>query len=150
MPQSLSNVFVHIVYSTKKRQRWLTDEICFELYPYISTILKNSNCHPYEVGGMADHVHILCTLPKTTTISDLIKEIKISTSKLIKSKNDKYNDFFWQHGYGVFSISPSHLNIVRSYIIHQSDHHKKITFEDELRKLLNKYFIKYDEKYLWD
>ena len=104
----------------------------------------------YEIGGVANHIHILCALSKTITASDLIQEIKISSSKLLKTKGSELENFFWQNGYGIFSISPGHLNLVRSYIAGQAKHHKVITFEDELRKLLNKYNVKYDEKYLWD
>jgi putative transposase len=150
MSQSLSKILVHIVFSTKKRQSWLTNEINDELFPYIAKVIKNNKCYAYEIGGVTDHIHILCSLAKTVTASALIEEIKTTTSRLIKTKNETLKPFFWQHGYGIFSISPAHLNIVRSYILGQAEHHKKITFEDELRTLLKKYNIEYDERYLWD
>ena len=151
MTQSLSNILVHIVFSTKQRTSWLNPEICAELYPYIAQILKTKNTHPYRIGGTADHIHILCRLVKTISISALIEEIKTSTSKWIKTKkNFDLNDFHWQNGYGVFSISPGHLDIVTTYIANQLEHHKKTTFQEEFLLLLKKYKINYNEKYLWN
>ena len=150
MPQSLTNILVHLVFSTKKRQNYLDDEICGKLYPYIFGILKNNNCECIKIGGIANHVHILCALARTICISDLIEKIKSNTSKWLKKKDNSLTDFQWQKGYGAFSISPAHLQIVSNYIDHQHTHHQQTTFEDEIRILLKKYNIRYDERYLWD
>lgn len=147
MSQSLANIFVHIVFSTKQRQPYLNTEIDNNLYEYLAGILKNKNCHPYQIGGTSDHIHILCSQAKNITLSTLIEQLKTSSSKWIKTK---INNFYWQNGYGAFSISPGHLNAVKLYIANQFEHHRKISFQDEMRNLLNKYGIEYNEKYLWD
>ncbi|MBN2603417.1 MAG: IS200/IS605 family transposase [Candidatus Thermoplasmatota archaeon] len=150
MSQSLSNVLTHIVFSTKKRQSWLHKEICKELYPYINTILKNNACHVYQIGGMTDHIHIVCALGKTISISKLIEEIKKSTSKWIKTKDKKFADFYWQNGYGIFSISTTHLQALKFYVANQEKHHKTKSFQDEFIRLLQKNDIAYNAQYLWD
>jgi len=150
MPQSLTNILVHLVFGTKKRENYLTNEVCHRLYPYISSILKSSNCECIKIGGIENHIHILCALAKTTSISDLIEKIKSSTSKWIKTNDESFAHFRWQKGYGAFSISPAHLQIVNKYINNQSAHHKQTTFEDEFRALLKKYNVQHDERYLWD
>jgi len=150
MPQSVTNILVHIVFSTKKRQNYLDAEHCCKLYPYISGILKNHNCECIRIGGIENHIHILCALAKTISISDLIEKIKSNSSKWIKTNDESFIGFQWQKGYGAFSISPAHVQVVSNYINHQKGHHRKITFEDELRTLLKKYNVRYDERYLWD
>ena len=99
---------------------------------------------------MADHIHIMCALGKTISASKLIEEIKISTSKWIKTKDNNFADFYWQSGYGIFSVSPTHLNALNSYVTNQEKHHKTSTFRDELIRLLQKNNVVYDEQYLWD
>ena len=150
MSQSLANILTHIVFSTKKRQRWLHKDICQELYPYINNILENQKCHAYQIGGIPDHIHIVCALGKTISASKLIEEIKISTSKWIKTKDNNFADFYWQSGYGIFSISPTHLDALKSYVANQEKHHKASTFQDEFIRLLQKNNVAYDEQYLWD
>ena len=150
MSQALANLLVHIVFSTKQRQNYLTPDICLRLYPYINKILKNQGCYPYQIGGMPDHIHILCGLAKTVCISKLIEEIKTSTSKWIKTKDIDFSNFYWQSGYGAFSVSSSRLNVVQSYIANQTKHHEKSTFQQEFLGLLNKHRIVYDKRYLWD
>jgi len=150
MPQSLANILAHVVFSTKNRQCWLQKDIYQELYPYINKILKNQKCFPYQIGGMPDHIHIVCELGKTISASKLIEEIKISTSKWIKTKDNSLADFYWQSGYGIFSISPTHLDALKSYVANQEKHHKASTFQDEFIGLLQKNNVAYDEKYLWD
>jgi len=150
MPQSLSNVLTHIVFSTKKRQLWLHKEICKELYPYINKILENNNCHTYQIGGISDHIHIACALGKTISTSKLVEEIKKSTSKWIKTKDIALANFYWQSGYGIFSISATHLDALKFYIANQETHHKILTFQDEFIRLLKKNNVTYNEQYLWD
>jgi putative transposase len=150
MSQSLSNILIHIIFSTKKRQKSLDDNIRPELYAYITGIFKAKNCPCYQIGGVSDHLHISCSLPKVITISDLIKEIKTSTSVWLKTKNNNLSNFYWQTGYGVFSLSPTHLEKLCNYIANQETHHKCVDFKDEFLDLLKKYNIDYDERYLWD
>ena len=150
MSQSLTDVLIHIVFSTKNREKILHEEIRHKLYAYISGIFKNKKCNHYQIGGIDDHIHISCSLPKTISISDLIKEIKTSTSLWLKNKENDLKDFHWQTGYGVFSLSPVHLRGLCEYIARQTEHHKHIDFKEEFLRLLNKYNINYDERYLWN
>jgi len=150
MSQSFSQLFTHIIFSTKNRVGWLDDEITTDLYPYINKILQNQNSPLIQIGGIENHIHILCSLAKNLSVSKLVEEIKTSSSKLVKTKSPNYKDFYWQHGYGAFSISPGHKNIVDNYIANQKQHHKKISYEDELCKLLQKYNVSFDKKYVLD
>ena len=150
MSQSLANILVHIIFSTKGRQKLLHEKIRPELYAYITGIFKAKNCNYYRIGGIDDHIHISCSLPKTITASDFIKEIKISTSVWLKTKGDNLANFHWQTGYGIFSLSPAHLQDLCEYIANQENHHKHIDFKNELLGLLKKYNISYDERYLWE
>lgn len=150
MPQSLSKVYLHIIFSTKLRKSLITREIQNELHAYIAGTLINLKSDVLKVNGTIDHVHILCTLPRTITISKLLEEIKKSSSKWIKTKGIKWSSFAWQDGYGTFSVSSSLIKNVIKYIENQEEHHKKISFQDEFREFLIKYNIDYDERYLWD
>jgi len=128
----------------------LHQNIRLELYSYIAGLFKAKNCACYQIGGADDHIHISCALPKGISISDLIKEIKTSTSVWIKSKDDSLANFYWQRGYGVFSLSPAHLKGLREYIASQEVHHRRVDFKDEFLRFLKKYNIDYDERYLWE
>jgi putative transposase len=151
MPQSLTKLYVHIIFSTKNRSPLLEDEnIRNQMYAYLASILREFNCPALVIGGTVDHIHILCTLSKTTTLTDVIREIKRNSSKWIKTKGTQYNDFYWQSGYGAFSVSYSNIPHARDYIINQQEHHKQTTFQDELRSFLKKHGIEFDERYIWD
>lgn len=150
MAQSLANILIHIIFSTKKRAPMILPEITPELYPYLAGIARAHKSHVHEIGGIEDHVHLLVTLPRTLALSDLIEEIKKGSSKWIKTKGIQYVDFGWQDGYGAFSIGQSAYDNLRKYIQTQKDHHKKISFQDEFRAFLKKYEVDYDEKYVWD
>lgn len=150
MAQSLANILIHIIFSTKNRQPLILTEITQELYPYMIGIAREHESLVHEIGGVEDHVHILASLPRTLSLSKLIEEIKKGSSKWIKTKGNLYNDFAWQKGYGAFSIGQSAYDSLRKYIRMQKDHHKKISFQDEYRAFLKRYQIEYDEKYVWD
>ena len=150
MSQSLSNNIIHIVFSTKNRPKLLHEKIRPELYSYIARIIKAKKCSCYQIGGIDDHIHISCGLSKIISVSDLIKEIKMSTSVWLKTKDNNLANFYWQNGYGVFSLSPAHLQGLCKYIANQENHHKQTNFKEEFLRLLNKYNISYDERYLWD
>ena len=150
MPQSLSKVYVHITFSTKNRQNLIDDQIESELFEYLGGICKGLNCNPVRIGGYKNHVHILCLLSRKIAQMKLIEELKKQSSKWIKSKNRKYSNFYWQDGYGIFSVNPRQIEVVMSYINNQKFHHRKITFKEELLAFLKKYNLKYDELYLWD
>jgi len=150
MAQSLSNVLLHIVFSTKHRQLWLDTEIEGELFKYIGGICRELKCPSHAIGGTDDHVHIACSLSRTLAICKLLEEIKSSSSKWIKTKGDQYSGFEWQNGYGAFSIGQSQLPDLRHYIGNQREHHRRLTFQDEYRKLLARYEVQFDERYVWD
>ena len=121
-----------------------------ETHSYMASVLKKLDSYPVIIGGTADHVHILCTLPKSNTFVKIIGEAKRVSSIWIKTKDNKLSKFEWQRGYGVFSVSYSVLHRVRSYICNQEEHHKKISFQDEFREFLNKHKTNFDERYVWD
>jgi len=150
MPQSLSNILVHIVFSTKLTRPLIAQTIKKEPYSYIASILKDCDCSPIIIGGVDDHVHVLCKLSKTRSISSVIEDVKKKSSKWIKSKGVKYKEFYWQNGYGVFSIGKSQANTLKEYIQKQEDHHRKKSFKEEFLEILNRYGIEYDERYLWE
>ena len=151
MPQSLAKIVVHTVFSTKERRPFLKDRaLRNELHHYLGGILKNLHCQPLLVGGTEDHVHILSTLSRTCMPSDMVKEVKRSSSLWLKTKAPDLQDFAWQSGYGIFSIGFSQIPTVRDYIARQEEHHRRISFQDEFRSLLAKYEVEYDERYVWD
>ncbi len=150
MPQSLSSVLIHLVFSTKNRQTFITPVIEPELFKYLATELRNMDCPSLAINGTTDHVHILFALSRTMTIANIVKSIKGSTSRWIKTRSTELRSFEWQAGYGAFSIGRSQVEQVTRYIARQKVHHRKLSFQDEFRILLRKYEVPYDEKYLWD
>jgi putative transposase len=150
MPQSLSKVILHVVFSTKDRELWLTSEVRARMHAYLATICRDLNADSVHVGGVADHVHILTTLPRTLSQAQLVEQIKKTSSRWIKTLEPRYRGFFWQRGYGAFSVSPSQLKSVIRYIDGQQNHHRTHTFQDEYRELLRKHGIDFDERYVWD
>jgi putative transposase len=150
MPQSLSRILVHLVFSTKNREAVLTPTIQAELHPYLAGTLNNINCPSLQVGGVEDHVHLLFGLARTRTIADVVETVKTSSSKWIKTKGVKFAHFQWQVGYGAFSADESGADAVVHYIRNQAEHHKQVTFQEEYRALLERYKIPYDERYVWD
>ncbi len=150
MSQSLADVIVHIVFSTKERNPWIQPEIEPELYAYLSATCRNFDSPVIQLNGIADHIHMLLLLGKTIPISKLISEVKTSSSRWLKTKGNQYRDFSWQNGYGAFSVSRPSINGAIKYVASQKNHHKKVTFKEEFLLMLDRAKIKYDEKYLWD
>jgi len=151
MSQSLVKNYLHVVYSTKDRRPFLKDkDLRSRLHAYLAGACRNLDSPSIMVGGVEDHVHILCMLSKNLAVKDFIKETKRESSKWVKTQPEWVSKFYWQAGYGAFSISPSHINAAREYIADQEEHHKKETFQDEYRRLLDKYGIEFDERYVWD
>jgi len=150
MPQSLSKVYVHITFSTKNRVNLISPEIEPDLYQYIGGICKTLDCNPIQVGGYRNHIHILCTLSRLITQARLLEEIKKSYSKWMKTRGSKFKNFYWQRGYGIFSVNPSQIDVVKTYIQNQEEHHRIKTFQEEYRAFLQKYGVEYDESYVWD
>ncbi len=151
MPQSLAQIYLHIVFSTKNRVPLLEDvALRDEMHNYLGGTCNQLDCPVLRVGGIADHVHILCRLGKTMVVSHLIQELKRESSKWIKTKGPQWGDFYWQNGYGAFSVSPGHVEALRVYVANQEAHHRTATFQDEFRRLLTKYGVQWDERYVWD
>ena len=150
MAQSLSNVYIHLIFSTKERRRWLTDEIRQDLHSYMATVLKNIQCPATIINSVEDHIHLLFKLHRTTTQSKVVEDIKKHSSKWLKSQSPDLALFSWQSGYGAFSVSESNLPQVSKYIERQKEHHQSHTFQDEYRAFLQRHRITYDEHYLWD
>jgi len=148
MSQSLAKVNVHIVFSTKHRQHLISNKIRKDLQAYLVGVIAKLSSFAYEVYANPDHIHILNTLPRTITIADLVSRIKTSSSKWLKLNG--INGFDWQDGYAIFSVSASKIETVKNYILNQPEHHKKVTFQDELRRFFKEYEIEFDEKYIWD
>jgi REP element-mobilizing transposase RayT len=151
MPQSLAKILVHTVFSTKERRPFLRDRgLRDEVHRYLGGILSNLDCQPIIVGGVDDHVHLLCSLARTCEAASMVKEVKRGSSLWVKTKGPDLNDFAWQNGYGVFSIGFSQIKPVRDYVAGQEEHHRSISFQDEFRQLLRRYEIEFDERYVWD
>ena len=150
MGQSLSKVYVHISFSTKNRVNLIDEKIEDDLYEYLGGVCKGLDCNSIQVGGYKNHIHILCLLSKKITQIKLLEEIKKRSSKWIKTKGAKYVNFYWQDGYGIFSVNPSEVEVVIEYIKNQKEHHRKKTFQEEFRGFLEKYKVEYDERYVWD
>ena len=150
MPQSLVKNYMHISFSTKNRYPFIDMRIQEELFSYLGGICKNLECNPLIVGGHKDHIHILCLLSRKIALMKLIEELKTHSSKWIKTKGQQYLKFYWQNGYGGFSIHPDKVELVRNYISTQDEHHKRISYKDEYRVFLKEYNINYDERFVWD
>jgi REP element-mobilizing transposase RayT len=144
----LSNILVHLVFSTKNRRPLIGPDVEDELWRYLAATCTAHGCHAHRVGGTVDHVHILCGLARTVPVSKLLEEVKTSSSKWMKTKG--VGEFGWQNGYGAFSIGQSQLDDVAGYIAGQKMHHQSSTFQEEYRKFLAKYLVQYDERYVWD
>ena len=151
MPQSLVQIYVHVIFSTKDRRPFLKESAFREqLHGYLSGICRKQDTPSLIVDGAEDHVHLLCRLGKTKEIASLIRELKRDSSKWIKRENESLRAFRWQNGYGAFSVSPSHLHRLEEYIANQMTHHKRETFQDEFRRICKKYGVQIDEQYVWD
>ena len=151
MPQSLSKLLIHIIFSTKNRVPFLSDRnIRHEMHSYLGGACNKLGCPVITVGGIADHVHILCHLSRNLSVSTLVREIKRESSKWVKTKGKMLIKFAWQNGYGVFSVGQTEIKRVKEYITRQEEHHKSRTFQDVYLEFLKSHKIKYDEQYLWD
>ena len=150
MAQSLSKILVRVVFSTKKRQRSIPEDLAKALHAYLAGACRALGSEAYRVGGTQDHVHIACTLPRTLTVSKLLEEIKKTSSAWLKALDPRCQGFTWQAGYGVFSLGQSQLASLIRYIETQQEHHQTTSFQEELLALLQRYGVQYDERYLWD
>ena len=150
MPQSLSVVYIHLVFSTKDRQPSLQDRaVRGALHSFLAGVSKQLECPPIQIGGVEDHVHLLCRFGRTITQADWVKELKRVSNGWLREMGGAYSKFAWQGGYADFSVSQSNVDHVRRYIAEQEKHHRRMSFEDELRELLRKHNQVWDERYVW-
>jgi REP element-mobilizing transposase RayT len=150
MPQSLAKILIHLIYSTKNRERVLGDGIRDELHKYTAAVLKEWHSPAILINSVEDHIHILYSHSKNHSPAKIVEEVKVATSKWLKGKDSTYARFHWQNGYGDFSVSQSKVAGVVEYIAAQKEHHRRMSFQEEYREFLERHEIKYDERYVWD
>ncbi|MCW8133195.1 MAG: IS200/IS605 family transposase [Planctomycetota bacterium] len=150
MPQSLSCLLIHLVFSTKNRRKSIDAGIELELHRYMAGICERLECPVRAIGGTEDHVHVLCSFSRTKSVAEIVEKLKANSSRWIKVKGSAYHDFAWQSGYGAFAIGRSAEPAMKKYIARQKEHHRKTSFEDEFRRMLAKYQVPFDERYVWD
>jgi putative transposase len=150
MAQSLVRNLIHLVYSTKHREPLIAREHRDGLFAYQAGIYQQLDSPAILIGGMEDHVHSLFALSKNHALIKIVEEVKKGSSKWAKTDGPRNRDFYWQAGYGAFSVSHSNVDAVRRYIENQEEHHRKLTFQDELRALFRRHAIAFDERYVWD
>ena len=149
MAQTLVSLLVHVIFSTKNREPFISPSLEPELFAYIGGILKNQNSRLLDAGGTADHVHLLISQSKNVSLSSLMKDLKKDSSFWIKTKGRQFDNFHWQDGYGAFSIGHSQIAALKKYISQQKEHHRKRTFQEELMAFFDEYGMEYDVQYLW-
>jgi len=150
MSQSLAKNLVHLIYSTKERRAFLEDCVREELHRYSAGILQDLESPALIINSVSDHIHILLNLHRTRALAVVVMEVKRGTSKWIKTKGAQFALFQWQNGYGAFSVSQSAVAEVYEYIAKQPEHHKKLTFQEEFRRFLQRHELQFDERYVWD
>ena len=150
MSQSLAKNLIHLIYSTKHRNPWIPREHRDALYAYQAGIFLEWNSPAILIGGVEDHVHALFTLSKNHPLMKIVEEVKRGSSKWMKDEGPRNPDFYWQTGYAAFSVSHSGVEAVRRYIANQEEHHRKTSFQDELRAFFRRHEIEFDERYVWD
>jgi putative transposase len=150
MPQSLTKLNVHLIFSTKHREPLLLQPFRERVHAYLAVVLNNLDSPARKIGGMSDHVHILFRMSKNHALAHIVETVKVSSSKWIKTQNPALHAFHWQSGYGGFSVSPSGMEAAAEYIDHQEEHHHVVSFQEEYRKFLQKYGVEFDERYVWD
>ncbi len=150
MGQSLVQNYIHIIFSTKNREPFISHRIEEDLYSYLGGICNRLECTVLKIGGYRDHIHIFCMLSKKIALMKLLEEMKSHSSGWIKTKGDEFSNFYWQNGYGAFSVKHADVQSVITYISRQKEHHSQRDFKEEFRSFLKKYNVQYDEKYVWD
>jgi putative transposase len=150
MPQSLSKLYVHLIFSTQHREPLLVPSVRGPLRAYLATVLKNQDCPALKIGGTSDHAHLLFRLSKNLALADVVEKVKTSSSRWIKTQAGTLLSFYWQNGYGGFSVSPAEVDSVAAYIEGQEEHRRRVSFQDEYRRFMKEYGVEYDERYVWD
>ena len=149
MAQSLAQVYIHLVFHTKYNSVTIREEDLPALFAYVDGIIVNKKSMVIQIGGVPNHIHILCTLPRTVSMADFVEDIKKSSSKWIKTLNPYYSQFAWQGGYGIFSVSASAVEKVKRYVMNQKEHHRKKTFREEYEAFLQAYNIVYNPEFVF-
>jgi putative transposase len=150
VPQSLVKNLIHLVFSTRNREPVLPEVLRDPQCAYAAGVLRDLDSLAIAINAWRNHVHVLFTLSKNQPLSQVVMEVKRATSKWLKTKGAEFTNFHWQAGYGAFSIGQSGLAEATAYIAHQPEHHRRKTFEEELRALLKLYQLEFDERHLWD
>jgi REP element-mobilizing transposase RayT len=148
VPQSYVCLHYHLVFSIKNRVPAITPEIELRLWEYLGGLVRGIGGTPIQIGGVEDHVHLLVTLRQEPALSTMLRDIKAGSSGWVHEEFPNARDFWWQTGYGAFTVSHSNIDAVKAYIVNQKEHHKKLSFQDEFRRLLEKHGIEFDEEYL--
>lgn len=148
MPQTLSFNLVHIVFSTKDRVPLINDGVRDDLHAYMAGTARKIGCECFRVGGVRDHVHLAINLPPTKMAAKVVSEIKTASAAWMKRRG--ITNFAWKRGYGLFSVSPADIDPLTRYIDQQETHHRRRSFEDEMRAFFAKYHVAFDERYVWD
>ena len=148
MSNTYCQIYLHTVFSTKNRKPVLDAERREDLFRYIWGIHNNIRCKLHRIGGVEDHVHMLASLPTTISIADYMQDVKANSSKWLREGGVFGGFAGWQDGYGAFTVSAEHRDAVIDYIKHQPEHHRKESFQDEYKRLLDAAGIEYDERYL--
>jgi REP element-mobilizing transposase RayT len=150
MSQALAKIYLHLIFSTKNRERAIPDAIRADLHSYMGGILNGLGCSPIEINTEPDHAHLLFAMTRTETVSNVVGQSKKSSNDWLRARDQQFRNFYWQGGYGTFSVSQSAVEEVREYIRNQRDHHKRVSFQDEFRAFLKRYEIEFDERYVWE
>ena len=150
MPQSLSNILIHLIWSTRDRRPCLDPSTRGKTHAFLAGVVRQCDCEAYRVGGPTDHVHLAVRLSRTVSVADLVEDAKAASSKWLKTQGPEFADFSWQLGYGAFSVGMSQKEALLLYIDNQEEHHRTRSFQDDSRDFLSKYGIGFDERYVWD
>lgn len=150
MPQSLVKNLLHLIFSTKHRTPWIPTEVRPRLYAHLAGVFRNWDSPVLCIGGVEDHVHALFSLSKNHALKKIVEEVKKASSKWMKDEGTLNSEFYWQNGYAAFSVSESNVQSVKTYIETQDEHHRQMTFQEELRAFFQRHGIEYDERYVWD
>ncbi|MEJ2537191.1 MAG: IS200/IS605 family transposase [Calditrichia bacterium] len=149
MAHSYTNILIHYIFSTKNRERIITEKFQERLHPYMGGIARENNMRALAIGGIEDHVHLLVSLPPTLAIAKAIQLIKGGSSKWVHDTSPTLKKFKWQEGYGAFSVSVSQVENTIAYILGQKEHHRKKTFQEEYITFLRKHNVEYDQRFIW-
>ncbi len=150
MPQSLAKIYVHLIFSTKGREKVIPRHLHPELHDYMGGVLRDLGCTAVEINTEPDHAHLLFLLSRTETLGDIVRQVKTGSTEWLQRQLPILRNFHWQNGYGAFSVSQSNLAEVKEYICNQQKHHQVMSFQEEYRRFLAKYEVEYDERYVWD